>query len=1103
MHLKSLEYIRALLRPGVLLFITTAFSAELGAGSLPAERVEFFEKQIRPILIERCYSCHNSADTREGGLALDHRGAILLGGQSGPAIVAGRPDRSLLIRAIRHEDGQLRMPKDGPKLDDGIVDDFAEWISQGAVDPREVPPSEKEIATLTSWEAIRDRRKAWWSFQPITKPDPPTVRHVEWSKHPVDRFLQARLGQSGLRSAEPADPATLLRRMTFVLTGLPPTVDEVEGFVGDASAAAFEQLVDRLLQSDAYGERWARHWMDWFRYAESHGSESDPIIPYAWRYRDYLIRALNADVPYDQLVLENIAGDLLAEPRINDRLQVNESALGTGQFRMVQHGFQPVDALEELVRFTDNQIDVLTKAFLGLTVSCARCHDHKFDPIGQRDYYALFGVLASCRPGMITVDAPQRLQRNHRELAALKTDIRTHLADAWIASLPELAETLTNGPSADEGTPAAERWKRIVDEIKENGSRSPLHVWSELRGLDGSQRVDRWENLRDDWIAARQRQKAFENFDFPYRWRLGGDDADQWFALGNGLREMPTRAGAFTINREGPRVVEDIFAAGAFTHLLSTKHNGVLLSPRFKIDFDEIWLRVAGNDQARVRAIVENYPRANGQYRDHHPTNPVPRWIQWDMNYFRGNMAYVELATADDVPLYTYEGQPRDGKINGRSWFGICEVLCRNKDQPQPEKMGTPLFSLTDASPPRQTEELIDVYVGVLRSAINAWRRGQMTNDQANFLAYFVRYGLLPNQLEQVSDVAALVAEYRELEAQVAVPTRAPGVWEADAFDQPLFVRGNHKEPGNVVGRRFLEALGGRSFQTPLSGRLELAREIVDRQNPLTARVMVNRVWHHLFGRGIVSTPDNFGRLGELPSHPQLLDYLGTRFIEDGWSIKRLIRLIVLSKAFQMSSVSTTSQGNGELQATQSVDPDNQLLSHFPLRRLEAEAIRDSILSVSGSLDQAMFGPSTSGDSERRSVYVRVKRLELDPFLRTFGAPEPISTIGRRANTNVPAQSLALFNDPFVVQHAERWAGRVLNNASLTSDEQRIRHMFLTALSREPTALELRQSQEFLEATAENDESTARHNQSLADANGPWIGLAHSMFNLKEFIYWR
>ena len=991
------------------------------------------------------------------------------------------------------------MPKDGPKLDDQILDDFVEWIRQGAVDPRETPPSEKEIAELTSWEAIRDQRKIWWSFQPVTNPEPPDVQHLEWSKHPIDRFIQARLEQSALRPAEPADPVTLLRRVTFILTGLPPTVNEIKRFMDDASTAAYEQLVDRLLQSDAFGERWARHWMDWFRYAESHGSESDPLIPFAWRYRDYLIRALNADVPYDQLVLENIAGDLLAAPRIDNRWQVNESALGTGHFRMVQHGFQPVDALEELVRFTDNQIDVLTKAFLGLTVSCARCHDHKFDPISQRDYYALFGILASCRPGMTTVDAPQQIEVNHRELAALKSDIRARLADAWLVNLTDLADRLANGASAETSTPAKDRWQRITNDIKENGSRSPFYVWDKLRGLAGLQMVARWENLREDWIAARRRHREYEDFDFPYRWRLDGNDTDQWFEYGNGLRELPSPAGAYTLHAEGPRIITTIFPAGIFTHLLSTKHNGILLSPRFKINFDEIWLRVAGKGQARVRTIIENYPRVNGLYDDHHPGNTAPRWIRWDLNYFRGNMAYVEFVTADDVPLLTYEGKPRDAKNKGRSWFGICEVLCRNKDQPQPEELGTPLFSLAEVSPPHTTEELIDIYVDAIRKAINSWQDERMTDNEADFLAYLVQYNLLPNQLDQLPNVAELITKYRKLEAEVPIPARAPGVWEADAFDQSLFLRGNHKEPQEPVTRRFLEVLGGQSFQTSHSGRLELAHAIADRHNPLTARVMVNRIWYHLFGRGIIPTPDNFGHLGEKPSHPDLLDYLATRFMDDGWSIKRLIKHILLSKTFQMSSSLTSTMLNSESQMSQSIDPDNRLLAHFLLQRLEAEVIRDSILLVSRSLDDTMFGPGTPGDSERRSVYVRVRRMDLDPFLSMFGAPEPISTTGRRANTNVPAQSLALLNHPFVIEHAERWVRRVLTNTSLTSDDQRIRHMFLGALGREPTKREMQQSRHFLEITAENSALAGGRIQHPAK----WIGFAHSLFNLKEFIYMR
>ncbi|MEM7314861.1 MAG: DUF1549 domain-containing protein, partial [Planctomycetota bacterium] len=382
---------------------TIAFCRFVFGQNISAEQREFFESKIRPVLAENCYECHNSHDSAEGDLALDWQGAVAKGGESGRLVDQSNPAGSLLVRVIRHEIEGLEMPDGGAKLAAAIATDFERWIAMGAPDPRENPPSEDELADATSWEAIRDSRKNWWSFQPIASVEPPKRS----ATHEVDRFVHQRLAEAKLSPSKQADRQTLIRRATFALTGLPPTIEQLETFQGDERADAFERLVDKLLDSPAFGERWARHWMDWVRYAESHGSEGDPRIENAWFYRDYLIRALNADVPYDQLLREHMAGDLLENPRINDELGINESLIGTVHWRMVFHGFAPTDALDEKVRFTDDQIDTFSKAFLGLTISCARCHNHKFDAISQADYYALFGILGSTRPGRSAIESPE------------------------------------------------------------------------------------------------------------------------------------------------------------------------------------------------------------------------------------------------------------------------------------------------------------------------------------------------------------------------------------------------------------------------------------------------------------------------------------------------------------------------------------------------------------------------------------------------------------------------------------------------------------------------------------------------------------------------
>jgi len=1014
------------LRPPVMLWFL-ALSALGAARPAPAADAgtELFESRIRPVLVDHCYECHNSETKAEGGLALDFRDGLRDGGTSGPALVPGKPDASLILKAVRHGDPKLRMPRGGAKLSESVIADFARWVALGAPDPRVEPPTAAELRSLTSWEAVRDRRKNWWSFRPLTDPPPPPVRRAGWSDQPVDRFLLARMEERGLEPADPADRSTLLRRVAFALSGLPPTPGEVERFLGDPSPRAYDEAVDRLLGSPRFGERWARHWMDWFRYADSHGSEGDPSIPHAWRYRDYLVRALNADVPYDRLVREHLAGDLLPDPRVNRDLGVNESALGVGHYRMVAHGFAPTDALDEQVTFTDNQVDVLTKAFLGLTVSCARCHDHKFDPISQADFYALYGVMASARPALITVDTPERLLAHRDELRVRKGQIRRELAGAWIRALP--------------GLPARLR-KPLPEDAKTPGH--PLHAWSVLSGLDGEAFAPAWSKLRADPPApagpATRR-----------RWVLSGKDHGDWFRHGNGLPDAPSPPGEFPVTAVGDRIVTTVHPAGVYTNTLSDKHNGVLTSPRFKIDTDFISARLAGGGGARARFVVQNYPRATGLiYPSSVPDGDGFRWYRWDSAYWKGEWAYIEIATSEDLPV---EVKPN----GGRSWFGVTEVVCHDRGwTPDP---GPRLPAALARGNPRSPADLAALYADALREAVAAWGAGTADDDQANLLGAAVRARLLPDTLDALPGLAPPVADYRRVEAEVPVPTRAPGVLEGTPFDQPVFLRGNPKTPGGPVPRRFLEVFDSKPFATPRSGRLELADEFVAPRNPLTPRVIVNRLWHHLFGRGLAATPDNLGRLGEPPTHPELLDALASRFVADGWSLKRTIRRIVTTRAYRMSSLPSG--------AAAGRDPSNLTLSHFPVRRLEAEALRDAILAVSGQLDETRGGPDVPGRSRRRSVYVRVQRNDLDPFLNAFDAPEPFTTRGRRDTTNVPAQSLTLLNDPWVIEQAASWAEGVARDPSAPDDDERVRRMFVTALGRPPTADELDQCRQFLADT--------------------------------------
>jgi len=1027
--------------PGFLILLLVLLP-EARAGLAPGE-VEFFEDRIRPVLAQDCYECHRTEGKRKGGLALDCRTALLEGGDSGKAVDTNNPAKSLLLRAIRHEIKDLQMPKARAKLDASVTADFEKWIRMGAPDPRDAPPTRLQTAADTDWDAVMKRRKNWWSFQPINKRALTNLPPATGSSHPVDRFLADKLSASRLSRAGRADRQTLIRRLSYALRGLPPSTAETEAFVQDTGEGAYKRLVASYLASPRFGEQWARHWMDWVRYADSHGSEGDPMIPYAWRYRDYLIRALNADVPYDQLVREHLAGDLLPNPRINPELGLNESALGIGHLRMVFHGFAPTDALDEQVRFTDDQIGTVSKAFLGLTISCARCHNHKFDPISQKDYYGWYGVFVSCPPATVVVDAPGAEKSGRRAgLLQLKTEIKAGLADAWVRDAAALANRLAHpGEILEKSMQAAK------DEY------SLLHPFFILH-----QRGDPL-NLIESKLAAWRTAigaSAQTNRNFVRKWDFSNPaDYSSWSHDGPGLGAT-TKAGDISIAAGGQSVVAGVYPSGVYSHLTSTKDRGVLLSPKLKLDGKyDLWLRVAGEGGAAARYVVQNYPRNGTVFPVTGLSGGQWKWVRHGLEYWQGDQIHVELATAADQPVMADTDAVR-------SWFGVSSVLITRAGESGPQEV-RPLASLLGPALKKEgginAMELAEVYASLAKAAIHSWREGVMTDDQALFLDQLLKAGLLRNQLGELAPLKPLVAAYRAEESALRSPTRAQGVIETAPVDQPLFIRGDHKHPSDPVPRRFLDAIDASPYPATGSGRRQLAEDFLRADNPLTARVIVNRVWHHLFGRGIVATPDNFGRMGLEPSHPELLDHLAGWFVDHGYSIKRLIEYLVTTETWQMSS-----EASAEALAK---DPDNILLSHFSVRRLEAESIRDALLSVAGRLQtDEMYGPAVTGKTPRRSVYLRVKRNDLDPFLSVFDAPAPASAVGKRDVTSVPGQSLTLLNDPFVIGLAEHWAERMRSDPGLGDTARRVGHMFQEALGRKPAAAESKRARKFLSASA-------------------------------------
>jgi hypothetical protein len=957
--------------------------------------------------------------------------------------------------------------------------------------------------------------KEWWAFRPVGKPPLPAVRNVAWPDTAADHFVLAKLEEKGLTPAHDADRQALLRRLTFTLTGLPPTPAETLAFVHDPSPQAYEKVVDRLLASPLYGERWARHWMDLVCYSESHGIEHDPLLPHAWRYRDYLIRAFNEDVPYDRLVREHLAGDLLP-PRWNTRLGINEAPLGTTFFRFVELYPTPVDVKNEEMSVLEIQIDTFGKALQALTLACARCHDHKFDPISARDYYALYGIFASARLTMHHLDDPARLHAHDAELGRIKRELRRELASLWRSQLAAWPGRITE--ALRQGIPAAapagkaklpeprterERWARALQAAADQPAH-PLYPLAQLareRTTGGPAFAARWSQL-----AAQRQGNAQPRYTVLADFSDG--DLHGWHAQGNALRQAST-SGEFAIAPSGPALFTGLYPRGRYSHLLSERHGGALRSPNFTLRQRFVSALVCGTNDARLRLVIENFP---GDELLFAPVMPrlqggALHWVtlpirdRWD-----GRRAYLEVIPRDEMP---YPGRiPDASKLNtdGRSGVGIRKVVLHDDPQPpEPESVLPDDFW----QPVSGAAALADRFTGLVAAALDAWAQDRCSDAQAQLLGTLLRDGVLANQAPKDHPVSALVAQYRTAEARVPVAQRVPGMSDEEGFDVPLFRRGKHQLAKEPAPRRYLEVLQSEPYHLDkqASGRLQLANEIASPQNPLTARVLVNRLWHHVFGAGLVRNVDNFGKLGETPSHPELLDRLAADFVENGWSIKHTVRQLVTSRVFRLSSEASP--------RAHELDPDNRLLSHASVRRLEAEALRDALLHVSGRLDRTLFGPGVplpaagyrdfylpvAGPLDgrgRRSLYLEQRRNFLSAFLLTFDQPRPIATTGQRTVTNVPAQALALQNDPFILQQAEAFAGRVLAEEA-QAPAVRVEVMYRLALGRAPEAAEVERAVAFLRAQA------ATYGEGVSWQTEPraWRDLAHALFNLKEFIYLR
>lgn len=982
--------------------------AAIQAGDLAqtADQVEFFEREVRPLLATRCYQCHSAKAKRvEGSLLLDSREAHLRGGDSGPAIIPRDVDGSLLIEAVRYE--SYEMPPKG-KLPDRDIEVLERWIEMGAPWPEEEAPTSNSQQDKFDLEK---RKSEFWVWQPIADTKAPVIKDDAWPHNEIDRYTLARLEEAGLKPSRDADRTAILRRLYFDLIGLPPTPEEIKAFLSDHDPQAVERVVDQLLESPHFGERWGRHWLDLVRYAESHGHEFDIDVPNAFQYRDYVIRALNADVPYDQFVREHIAGDLLPQPRLHPTEGFNESVLGTGFWFLGEGAHSPVDIRKDEADRFDNMLDVMSKTFLGVTVACARCHDHKFDAISTADYYSLSGFLQSSDYRQIRFESIEQNRRVAEQIARVDNKYQQQilgLLDHHGIQLPVQAGELN-----DEAI--------VVDYAN----------------------VTHSQFMQDGFIFGSSPRRV----GLPY---LTSDAGTVKVATFGAAATDPIWSGLDSIT-EG--AVQNRSAIAKLP-----KSGRTLRSPTFELKEGRVSCLASG--VGTVVACVDSHRLVAGPLHKETivPVKEGQRWVTLQLKRYVGHRLHLEFVPAVDkqmsVRLVT-QGLDADGLAD-------LDRRLAALDKPNIEYAHAAEAILSGAS---------------LRGIVQAWKR-----------------------------------ERAELASQIVRSSRvAPAMMDGTGEDDRILIRGNSSKPGDIEPRHFLTAVSGNS---PLpvqegSGRLELADLINDPTNPLTSRVIVNRIWHHLMGRGIVPTVDDLGYLGQRPTHPELLDHLATRFVADGRSIKQMIKYIVLSRTYQQSSYASPES----LEA----DPKNLLWHHRPPRRLQGEVIRDSMLALSGRLDPEFYGPpvpihltsfmdgrgrpSKSGPLDgdgRRSIYIAVRRNFLSPFMLTFDTPVPFSSMGRRNVSNVPAQALTLLNDPLVAELAHKWGERALQNVAGGNNKmkERIEWMYVSGFGRYPTNQEIEAAADYLQTQA------SQRNVSKDDPE-LWASFAHILVNTKEFIFLR
>ena len=1100
--------VRCTTKPFVLVTLATVIVLVIGDGqawSFTDADLEFFERQVRPLLVARCYECHGpETDELKGGLRIDSRAAILTGGETGPAIVPGDPNSSLLIDAINYGNVVQMPPKS--KLPDHEIAILTKWVKMGAPWPQTAAPGQADPKRAFN---LQERREEHWCWQPVRANDPPEVRNADWPKRPLDFFILTRLEAVDLEPAETADRRTLIRRASFDLIGLPPSPEEVEAFLHDDSPEAFEKVVDQLLESEHFGERWARHWMDLVRYAETYGHEHDFELPYASQYRDYLIRAFNQDVPYNQFVIEHIAGDLLENPRRHPTEDYNESIIGTGFWWLGEAAGSPVDVVDDEAVRVDNQLDVMSKTFLGLTVACARCHNHKFDAISTKDYYALSGYLKSSRrveafidPGGEVRQATDRLQAIRgrgdellrQSLPPPNDDLKQMMARYLLASQDAMFTTPTAEVKDDLDPDRLSRWVAALKEEATEQATHPLHPWLAMARHRGPLQPQQLDQQRRH-LVERAAKDATRDEQTPVFEKFDGEDFGDWFVNGEAFGKGPTRAGQWDSRQRGTMPARPGIAHSG---MLADRHQGVLRSRDFTITHPHIMYRVAGTG-GQIRLIMDSHFMVVHsdllfvEFQLKVDTEGAWTWRQQagDIGRYLGHRAHLEIID------------------HGDGWVAVDEIRLAGSDLPAAEDnpLARRVFDKPDLS---SINDLAEAYADLIAESLARWRNSNADARETDLVRWLMKHELVdvdPDVRDQLADLATQLSDES---SPMPHPVRVLAMADGTGQNQHVYIRGNHHTPGEVAPRQSLVAFAGDNQPVVKngSGRLAFAHQLVNPSNPLTARVMVNRLWHHLFGRGIVASVDNFGVLGQRPTHPELLDHLANQFVRGNWSVKRMLREICTSSTYQMSSL-PTEKGS-------SVDPQNLLLHRIRIRRLQGEVIRDAMLVISGRLNQTQFGksvpvhltefmrgrgrPENSGPMDgdgRRSVYIQVQRNFMVPMMLAFDAPQPFNSIGRRNVSNVPAQALIMMNDPFVVEQAGVWAKRLLADKS-RSTEKRIYNMYVAGIGRPPSDAEMADTLDFLGQQSRAlglSEDEGRSDERI------WKDLCHVLMNVKSFIF--